>query len=53
MATGFNAPVNVSTLNTGVAEAPNWISADNCVLYMTRNIGTVASNNDIFVATKP
>ncbi len=53
VATGFNAPVNVSVLNTAVAEAPNWISADNCVLYMNRNVGTVASNNEIFVATKP
>lgn len=51
--TGFGSPVNVSVLNTPMPEYPNWISADNCVLYLHRNIGVVASNNDIYVATKP
>jgi hypothetical protein len=50
---GFGAPVNVSLLNTNVAESPTWISPDNCVLYFMRNIGTVASNTDLYVATKP
>ena len=45
--------MNVSLLNTGVAESPTWVSADNCVLYFMRNIGTVASNTDLYVATKP
>jgi Tol biopolymer transport system component len=53
VAAGFSAPVNVSLLNTNVAEAPTWVSADNCVLYFMRNIGTVASNTDLYVATKP
>ena len=53
VAAGFGAPVNVSLLNTGVAESPTWVSADNCVLYFMRNIGTVASNTDLYVTTKP
>lgn len=51
--TGFGAPVNLSVVNSNVSEFPDWVSADNCVLVLHRNIGTVASNNDLYVAVKP
>ncbi len=35
---GFGAPVNLSSVNTGDNDIPSWISADGCVLYITRLI---------------
>lgn len=52
-ATAFGAPLNLSVLNTTSIEGPDWVSADNCVLYMHRNVGVAASNYDLYVATKP
>lgn len=53
LVTGFGTPTNVTELNTTGPDAPGWISADNCVLYFSRNIGLAASNYQIFVAVKP
>lgn len=52
-AVGFSAPAVVSELNGGAADTPFWISADTCVVYMTKIVGTGAAFNRIFVATKP
>ncbi|MDX2086563.1 MAG: hypothetical protein SFX73_01880 [Kofleriaceae bacterium] len=49
--TAFGAPVNLGpTINTAETDSPSWVSADNCVLYLSRFGGT---NYDLFVATKP
>ncbi|HEY4057726.1 MAG TPA: hypothetical protein VGM39_14025 [Kofleriaceae bacterium] len=53
MATGFGTPVNLSAVNTTASETPAWISADNCVLYFARTVGTTAAFYDIFVVEKP
>ncbi|HEY4175922.1 MAG TPA: hypothetical protein VGM90_03790 [Kofleriaceae bacterium] len=53
IANGFGTPVNATALNSNSAEVPSWVSADNCVIYFNRNVGTVASNNEIYMAAKP
>jgi Tol biopolymer transport system component len=35
-ADGFGMPVNVQAVNSTSADSPSWISADGCVLYLTR-----------------
>jgi hypothetical protein len=49
VANGFDAPVNQQTVNTTDIEFPSWVSADGCVLYLTRG---PASTSDLFVATR-
>lgn len=49
-ANAFSAPVPVAELNTSNLEFPNWISADNCVLYFART--TATRGYDMFVATR-
>jgi Tol biopolymer transport system component len=50
----WGAPSNLVGLNTQDVDVPTWISADNCVLYFTRNTahdgGTV--NYDVFYAVR-
>lgn len=53
VANGFGAPVNVTSTNSNLPELPTWVSADNCILYFSRNVGTAASNYDIYSVTKP
>jgi WD40-like Beta Propeller Repeat len=53
LAVGFGTPTPVTELNGASSDTPFWISADNCVMYMTKIVGTTAAFNRIFVATKP
>lgn len=48
-AEGFGAPENLTVVNTVDDDVPSWISADGCVLYVTRSIGAA---HDIHVATR-
>lgn len=49
LADGFSTPINLSSLNSTVADFPTWISSDNCVLYFTsRSPG----NYDLFRTTR-
>ena len=47
----FEAPVNVSELNTNQFEDPGWLSADQCDLYFGR--GGVDMDNRLYVAHRP
>lgn len=49
----FGDPINVAVLNTAGPETSGWVSADNCVIYFTRNVGVAASNQQIMRAEKP
>lgn len=51
--TGFNAPVNVAALSSNRSESPGWISADNCVMYFSRDVGAAAADYNIYRAEKP
>ncbi len=53
LALGFGTPAAVTAVNGANNDTPFWISADNCVMYMTQIVGTTAAFNRIFVATKP
>jgi OOP family OmpA-OmpF porin len=48
-ANGFGAPTNLQVLNSPGLDIPSWVSADGCVLYLTR--GPVGAY-DIYVATR-
>lgn len=49
VANGFDAPVNLQTVNTPDVDVPTWVSADGCVLYVTRG---PAGMYDLYVATR-
>jgi Tol biopolymer transport system component len=49
---GFEQPVNLAAINTGANEAPHWISADDCVLYFTRNVSAAGTDYDMFYAVR-
>jgi hypothetical protein len=49
VANGFDAPVNLQTVNTATVDVPTWVSADGCVLYVTRDL---AGMYDLYVATR-
>lgn len=49
----FSDPINIAALNTTASESGGWVSADNCVIYFTRDIGVAAANPQIFRAEKP
>jgi len=53
LAVGFGTPTPVTAINGANNDTPFWVSADNCVMYMTQIVGTTAAFNRIFVATKP
>lgn len=53
LAVGFGDPVNVAALNTTQHETGGWVSADNCVIFFVRGVGTAAQNLDLFRAEKP
>lgn len=53
LAVGFSAPTQVTEVNTTDGELPLWISADTCVLYMTRTAGAAAQVTRILRAEKP
>jgi Tol biopolymer transport system component len=36
VATGFDAPINLVSLNSGQVDVVSWVSADGCVVYLTR-----------------
>jgi hypothetical protein len=48
-ADGFGAPVNLQAVNTTGTDVPSWVSADGCVLYLTRG---PTGAYDIFVAAR-
>jgi Tol biopolymer transport system component len=50
IADGFGAAIPLTSLNTVEFEAPGWISADGCNLYLTRFAG--AARHQLFVATR-
>ncbi len=50
IANAFSTPVPVAELNTAGLEFPNWISADNCVLYFSRT--TNARGYEMYAATR-
>jgi hypothetical protein len=48
----FGDPVNVTELNSSAIEVPGWISDDDCVIYFMRNVGTAATDYDLFYAVR-
>lgn len=53
LAVGFGAPTPVTQINGTSGDTPYWVSADTCVIYMTKLIvGTAAAFTRIAVATK-
>ena len=52
-ADGFGALVNLSEVNTTALEGPSWVSADDCVLYLTRQVpGPNGNHYDLYVSTR-
>jgi len=49
VATGFDAPVNLFSLNSTVVDAASWVSPDGCVIYLTRG---ACCTYDIFMAQR-
>jgi Tol biopolymer transport system component len=51
---GFGEPVNIAALNSTDIDVPHWISADNCVLYFTRDVDTSGDtiDYDLFYAVR-
>lgn len=49
----FGMPMNLSILNGSENDIPSWISADNCLLYFTRNVGgSGPTDYDLFFAVR-
>lgn len=50
----FENPTKLE-LNTDAIDAPNWISADGCVINFTRQVTPTggAPNYDLYTASKP
>ncbi len=50
----FGTPINIDGVNSAGNDGPSWISADDCVLYLTRNVGAVggATDYDMFYAVR-
>jgi hypothetical protein len=49
----FAAPMRHGTLNTQSFDAPGWISADNCMIYIWSNRPNGIGRMDIWVAKRP
>lgn len=45
----FGEPVNVQAVNSTDIDTPSWVSADGCVLYLTKSS---ISNSQLYVATR-
>ncbi len=53
VSSSFGAPTRVSEVSTAGNDRPGFVSADDCVLYLTTNGGDAGGGYDVFRATKP
>lgn len=48
----YGAAEGLDEVNSGDYDAATWISADGCVLYLTRNVGLTAPDYEIYMAMR-